>query len=196
MVATLGRPRDPTVDGAALEAAVHLIVEDGYGCLTMERIAERARVSKAALYRRWPNKVALVVDAVAASAQESFVPPDTGRVRDDILAFFQNFTRERHTDVEVYDALTGAVESDHELADRCRDMLAAGLVDSFRALIARAVERGELPPGTDVELLADVVPALVRYRRQTTGLGPDAEYIGRIVEQFFQPVRRPLRTPH
>lgn len=184
-MATLGRPRDPAVGDAALEGAIHLIVEDGYGSLTMERIAERAGVSKAALYRRWPNKVALVVDAVAASSREKFALPDTGSVKDDILAFFQNFSRERHTDVEAYDALTGAIESDHELAERCREMLAAGLVESFRALVARAVERGELAPGTDVELLADVVPALVRYRRQTTGLAPDAEYVGRIVEQFF-----------
>lgn len=184
-MATLGRPRDPAVDGAAVEAAIRLIVEDGYGCVTMERIAERAGVSKAALYRRWPNKVALVVDAIDASARDSFVLPDTGRVRDDIVAFFGNFSRERQADVDVYDALTGAVESDHELAERCRDMLAAGLVESFRTIVSRAVGRGELPPTTDVELLADIVPALVRYRRQTTGTGPDAEFVGRVVEQFF-----------
>ena len=182
---TLGRPRDPAVDGAALDAASQLIVEDGYGCLTMERIAERAGVSKAALYRRWPNKVALVVDAVAALAGDRFVPPDTGRVRDDIVAFFGHFSRQRQRDVDAYDAITGAVDSDHELAERCRQMLALGVGESFRVIVSRAVDRGELPPGTDVELLVDVVPALVRYRRQTTGLGPDADYIGRILRQFF-----------
>lgn len=184
-MAALGRPRDPAVDDAAVDAAISLIVEDGYGSLTMERIAERAGVSKAALYRRWANKVALVVDAVAASARESFVLPDTGRVRDDILGFFQNFARERHTDVDAYDALIAAIESDHELGERCREMLAAGLVECFREIVTRAVRRGELPEATDVELLAAVVPALVRYRRQTTGRGVDAEFVGRVVEQFF-----------
>ena len=184
-MATLGRPRDPAVGEAALDAAVRLIVEDGYGGLTMERIAERAGVSKAALYRRWPNKVAVVVDAIAVSAHESFTLPDTGRLKDDVLAFFDNFSRHRHQDVDVYDALTGAIESDHELAERCRDWLAAGLLDAFRTIVWRGVERGELAASTDVELLATVVPALVRYRRQTTGAGPDAAFLERIVEQFF-----------
>ena len=184
-MATLGRPRDPSVDGAALGAAIQLIVDDGYGALTMERIAERAGVSKAALYRRWPNKVALVVDAVDASTRESFLLPDTGRVRDDILAFFDNFSRDRQADVAAYDALTGAVESDHELFERCREVLAAGITEAFQTIVSRGAARGELPPDTDVELLAALVPALLRYRRQTTGHAPDSAYVERIVEQFF-----------
>ncbi len=168
-----------------MAAAVRLIVEDGYANLTMERIAERAGVSKAALYRRWPNKVAVVADAVEASAREKLTLPDTGRVRDDVVALLDNFSRERQTDVEAYDALTGAVGSDHELAERCRELLGAGLSEAFRAIVARGVARGELPPGTDIELLADVVPALIRYRRQTSGAAPDAGYVRRVLEQFF-----------
>lgn len=184
-MATLGRPRDPAVDDAAVAAAVRLIAEDGYANLTMERIAERAGVSKAALYRRWPNKVSLVADAVEASARQQLTPPDTGRVRDDVVALLDHFSRERQTDVGAYDALRGAVESDHELAERCREVLGAGLSEAFRAIVARGVSRRELPAGTDVELLAEVVPALIRYRRQTSGAGPDAGYVRRIVEQFF-----------
>lgn len=184
-MAVLGRPRDPAVDCAAVEAAIRLIAEDGYANLTMERLAERAGVSKAALYRRWSNKVALVVDAVAASAAKSISLPDTGRLRADLVAFLENFSRERQADVAAYDALTGAVASDPELAERCRDVLSAGLVDAFRVMVERAVQRGELPAGTDVELLAHLVPALIRFRRQTSGCGPDAEFIGRIIQQFF-----------
>ncbi len=61
---------------------------------------------------------------------------------------------------------------------------------SFQALVTRAVERGELPEGTDVELVADIVPALVRYRRQTTGKHLDEDFIKRVADQFFPP-----RTP-
>ncbi len=173
------------MDDAALAAAVRLIVEDGYASLTMERIAERAGVSKAALYRRWPNKVALVADAVEASARPNLSLPDTGTVGADIVAILDNFSRGRQADVEVYDALTGAVESDHELAERCRAMLSAGISEAFRVVVARGVARGELPAGTDAELLADVVPALIRYRRQTSGSAPDAEFVRRVLEQFF-----------
>lgn len=184
-MATLGRPRDPAVDDAALAAAVRLIVEDGYASLTMERIAERAGVSKAALYRRWPNKLALVADAVESSALQHLALPDTGDVRDDIVVILDNFSRDRQADVEAYDALRGAVESDHELAERCRAVLDAGISGAFCAVVERGVARGQLPAGTDAELLADVVPALIRYRRQTSGSAPDAAFVRRILNQFF-----------
>lgn len=185
-MATIGRPRDPTVDGAATAAAIRLIVEDGYANLTMERIAERAGVSKAALYRRWPNKVALVVDAVESSAHQKLTLPDTGDVRDDIVAFLDHFSRERDADAEVRDALSGAVESDRELGERCRRVLGAEVSAALRAIVGRGVDRGQLPAGTDVDLLADVLPALIRYRRQSSGSGPDDEFVRRVLRQFFR----------
>jgi AcrR family transcriptional regulator len=184
-VGSLGRPRDPDVDGAALAAAARLMVDDGYATMTMERIAERAGVSKAALYRRWPNKLALVVDAIDAFTRDSIVVPDTGSLRGDMISLLGGFSRDRHADVETYDALTAAVESDHELAERCRAVLAAKLSNLFRVLVERAVSRGELPAGTDVELVADLAPALIRFRRQTTGRPADAAFIERIADQFF-----------
>ncbi len=185
-MATLGRPRDPAVADAAAAAAVALIAEEGYANLTMERISERAGVSKAALYRRWPNKLELVVDAIGASARRNVNLPDTGRVAEDVIAFLEGFSRERQTDVEAYDALAGAVDSDPELAERCRDVLGTELAEAFRVIVGRGVARGELPAATDVDLLAEVVPALIRYRRQRTGAGPDRQFVERVVDQFFR----------
>lgn len=185
-MAPLGRPRDPAVDDAALAAAVRLIVEQGYSGLTMERIAEHAGVSKAALYRRWPNKVELVVDAIAATAQRTLAVPDTGRVRDDIEALLAHASRERHADAVTHDALTAAVGSDPELAERCRRTLVQGMVAAFAVVVGRAVDRGELPADTDVEILSTVVPAMMLYRRQTTGRRPDPGYVLRVVEQVFR----------
>src|SRR6266851_3683394 len=59
-----GRPRDPGVDQAILTAAVDLLAEGGYARLTMEQVAARAGVGKASVYLRWPNKVALVAEAI------------------------------------------------------------------------------------------------------------------------------------
>ena len=186
-MAALGRPRDPEVSEAALAAAVRLVVEDGYQSLTMERVAQRADVSKAALYRRWPNKLALMVDAVEWVTRDTVVVPDTGLVRDDIVGFLAGFARDQHADADVYDALSAAMESDHELGDRCREKVTATVSGSFRLIMERAVKRGELDPGVDVELLVDLVPALVSYRRRTTGQHPDAAFIERIADQFFSP---------
>jgi AcrR family transcriptional regulator len=173
------------VDEAATSTALRLITDEGYASVTMERIAEQAGVSKAALYRRWPNKVALVADAVGLAAQSSFIVPDTGCIREDVIGFVANLVRDRNHAAGTYEALAAAVGSDRELGDRCGDVLSAGLTGAFRSIVARGVARGELPAATDVELLADVVPALIRFRRQTTGAEPDAAFMERIADQFF-----------
>ena len=78
MTASRGRPRDPAVDAAVLDAAIDLLGAVGYARLTMEQVADRAGVGKASLYLRWPNKVALV--AAAIQRRSDVVPevPDTG----------------------------------------------------------------------------------------------------------------------
>jgi AcrR family transcriptional regulator len=186
-VATIGRPRDPSVDDAAIDAAIRLIVEDGFSSLTMERVAERAGVSKAALYRRWANKTALVADAVEWLSGEAAVVPDTGGLRADMVEYVERFSRDRHADVEVFDAIRAAVMSEPELMARCRDVLLAHGAAAFQAMVERAVARGELPASTDVELMAEVAPALLLYHHQTTGQKPDAAFMERIVRQFFSP---------
>ena len=73
-----GRPRDPGVDVAIRTATVDLLGEIGYARLTMDKVAARAGVSKASLYLRWPNKVALVADALQQRARAVPQVPDTG----------------------------------------------------------------------------------------------------------------------
>jgi AcrR family transcriptional regulator len=187
----LGRPRNPELDDAAIKAAIELVVQDGYPALTMERIAVRASVSRAALYRRWPNKVELVVDAIESLVKAQGALPDTGQLRQDIIEFLGSLVRNRLADMEAYEALIAAAMGDPELGNRCRDTLLVRFSDSFRTIATRAVGRGELPANTDIELLADVVPALALYRAQTTGQRLDEEFIDRIADQFFTPVQAP-----
>jgi AcrR family transcriptional regulator len=170
---------------AARATALALVVADGYANLTMERIADRSGVSKAALYRRWPNKLAVLVDAIEEFNRDAVMAPDTGSVRDDIRGFLARMSRDHRHDVETFDALIAAVESDHELAERSRAVVADQVSAAFRTIVTRGVWRGELAPDTDVDLVADLVPALLRYHRQTTGHPPDAAYLERIADQFF-----------
>lgn len=184
-MAERGRPRNPDLDRAAMSAAIRLIVEEGYPELTMDGIAERAVVSKAALYRRWPNKLALVVDAVNDFAHTQLAVPDTGSLRDDIVTYLRAFLRNRRAYGETYDALIAAVATDPGLARQCRTTIVSTFMASFTTIISRAVERGELPPGTDVDLYASLVPALIRHHRQVTGHRLDEALIERIAAQFF-----------
>jgi AcrR family transcriptional regulator len=184
----LGRPRNPGLDDAAMRAAIELIVEDGYPALTMERIAVRAPVSRAALYRRWPNKVELVVDAIGSFLRPQGPLPDTGRLRDDFVGFLHSLVENRSADIETYEALVAAAAGDPELGNRCRDTLLGRFSDSFRTIVTRAVNRGELPAGTDIDLVADIVPALAFYRAQTTGRYLDEGFVVRLADQFFTPM--------
>jgi AcrR family transcriptional regulator len=181
----LGRPRDPTVDEAAMSAAIDLIMEGGYPNLTMNRIAVRAAVSKAALYRRWPNKLSLVVDAIETFAHTQTPVPDSGAVREDIAAYLQTYIRAKRDQAETFAALSDALTSDPELGERCRDTLLAGMSANFQTIVARGVQRGELPQATDVELLANVIPALIRYQHGATGKPLDDAFIARLADQFF-----------
>ncbi|MBM2615796.1 TetR/AcrR family transcriptional regulator [Actinoplanes sp. LDG1-06] len=78
-----GRKRDPRAQAAALAAAEELLTEVGYHSVTMEKIAERSGVAKMTLYRWWPNKAAIVTDAVRAKLAPTAVP-DTGSLADDL----------------------------------------------------------------------------------------------------------------
>ncbi len=178
-----------------MSATVKLIVEDGYSALTIERVAVRASVSRAALYRRWPNKQALVVDAIEAFAHNQVPLPDTGRLRDDITEFLRNMVRAREAEMEAYEALSAALVAHRELAERCKDTLVATFAAGFRTIVTRAVDRGELPPGTDIELLADLAPALARYRRQVRGERLNDAFIDRLANQFFPPGKAAPTTP-
>src|SRR5438132_1036795 len=88
-----GRPRDPAVDVAVLTAAVDLLAEVGYARLTMDQIAARAGVGKASVYLRWPNKVALVAEAIQQDSAVVPDVPDTGSLREDMLLFLRSLLR-------------------------------------------------------------------------------------------------------
>src|SRR5665647_58447 len=83
-----GRPRDPQVNEAIFAATLELLAEDGYAQLTIERIAARAGVGKASLYRRWPDKVSVVLEAVSRNPERPSAP-DTGSLRADVLDFLR-----------------------------------------------------------------------------------------------------------
>jgi AcrR family transcriptional regulator len=82
-----GRPRDPAVEAAVFAAARSLLGEVGYDAVSMEAVAAAAGVGKQTLYRRWPNKAALLVDACLVDAIERVADPATGNLEGDIEQF-------------------------------------------------------------------------------------------------------------
>ena len=135
-----GRPRSAEADRAILRAAVDLLADEGYGGVTMEGVAARAGVGKATVYRRWPCKSALVVDAVTACRERGVQPPDTGSARQDLLVFVRGFMHHLRTSdaARVMPALVAELSRNPELATEFRE----GFVQPRRAKVLEAVRRG------------------------------------------------------
>src|ERR1700694_2950908 len=81
-----GRPRDPRLDDALLDAGLESMLEHGYHATTLTEIARRAGVGTPAIYRRWPTKAHLTMDIVVRVSEPEPIP-DTGSIRDDLVAF-------------------------------------------------------------------------------------------------------------
>ena len=185
-----GRPRDPEVDEAILSATLGLLAEQGYARLTMDRVAARAAVAKTSLYRRWPTKESLVLDAIAHHrVGERPGVPDTGSLRRDMLGYLRPLIRYRRAQSEAVAAVASEILANLEMAALFRRQVAGELTSGFRSIIERAIGRGELPASSDTELLAALPMALIHQHRVLTGEPADEGLAKRIVDQFFSPGR-------
>jgi AcrR family transcriptional regulator len=149
----------------ALDAAVVELARSGYLGFRMEAVASRAGVNKTTIYRRWPNRatlIAAVVSRMRAPLRESPLP-DTGRLETDLVdAFTRRFTFGRKREGRAWARL---LEERH---DPEVDAIIGDAVDErrdeWRSMVTRAVDRGDVPPGTDAQLLLDLVRAIVDSR--------------------------------
>jgi AcrR family transcriptional regulator len=185
--AARGRPRDPGVDTAIRAATVELLGEAGYARLTMDQVAARARVSKSSLYLRWPNKVALVADALQHRARAVPDIPDTGSLPSDVREFLTALLRSRHEASQALAAVSGEIATNPELRQAWHRGLAGMLTGCLRVIVDRAVARGELPADSDTELLAGLPLSLLQNWRLEHRDQPSEAVIERIVRQFYTP---------
>ncbi len=178
-----GRPRNPAVDDAILEAALVELDEHGYAGMTVADVARRAGVSKPAIYRRWADKAQLVIEAIV-SRMPAAAPTDTGSAAADLIAYADSlvatFTRTPAGD--VLPGLVAAMAADPQLASRYRELLIHPLRRRMREAVERGIARGELRPDTDVELALDVIAGPVYTRLLITGQPLDPTYSRSAVE--------------
>lgn len=190
-----GRPRDPGVDAAIRAATVELLGEAGYAALTMDQVAARAGVSKSSLYLRWPNKVALVADALQHRARAVPEIPDTGSLPADMRIFLGALLRSRHEASKALAAVSGEIATNPELREAWHRGLAGMLTSCLRVIVDRAVDRGELAAGSDVELLSQLPLSLLQNWRLEHREQPGEEVAERIVRQFYTPPPPADRRP-
>lgn len=152
-----GRPRDPRIDAAILQAAAELVVEVGYSNLSLAAVAERAGTTKTALYRRWPSKAELVHEAVL-SVPPSAVAEVPGNVAGDLQAMTAG-ARNALTSPVVRSALPGLIAdmaTNAELTARALERF-EDLFGVLRRWVADATARGEVRAGVDPDRLAELI---------------------------------------
>ncbi|WP_226655783.1 TetR/AcrR family transcriptional regulator [Leifsonia sp. LS1] len=152
-----GRPRVEGLERRILEATQDLLIEVGYGGTTIAAVAERAHCGKSAIYRRWETKVDLVVAAVRDSQRPSELP-DTGSLREDLVAAAMHFAAGDGRSGRVLASLLTAIGTDSELYDAAYRDVGQPPVRALIAVIERWIARGVVPPTVPVELIAGIVP--------------------------------------
>jgi AcrR family transcriptional regulator len=168
-----------------LEAADDLLVERGFAGLTIEGIAARAGVAKQTIYRWWPSKTDILMDAFMADAAEDLVQPDTGDLGRDLrgqLGALADFLT-RSDAGAVFRALAGQAQHEPDVAARLRADHLSAQRERDRLPLLRARDRGELPPDTDVDLLVDQLVGPVYYRVLVTGAPVPREFTDHLVDQ-------------
>jgi AcrR family transcriptional regulator len=155
----------------------------------MEAVATKANVSKATLYRWWPNKAALVADSFASSAVEELHFPDTGSVQSDISHQMTRVVQIFHSRRgRMVSALIGGGQSDPELIQAFRQRFMVPRREEAYRILQRAVERGELPPGIDFDLLLDALYGPI-YMRFLIGHAPlSRKFVLELCELVLRPV--------
>ena len=159
-----GRKRDHGRDGVILDAALAVLAEHGYDGMTIDIVAARAGSARATVYRRWATKDDLVLAAVARMSRDDVNledVPDTGTLRGDIVAMMLPLSdSEQQVRIQAMAALLALSRTDDRLAEAATGAGIGPWIEVNRILIKRAVDRGEFPPPSDLDTLAQLIPMM------------------------------------
>jgi AcrR family transcriptional regulator len=196
-VGRLDRSRDPAILNAALAA----LTENGYDATNMDDIAARAGVGKAAIYRRWSSKAALITDTLIYWRPDLVTneAPGTGSLAGDLDEVVERVGRNENDLITTDLVLRVALEAvrDPELATALDDLMLSRGKRVFATILAQAAARGEISADRDWSLVADVVLAmglLEVVRGQTV----DAKFVRHVIDTLVLPAvqTQPTEAPN
>lgn len=173
--------------GELYAGTLDLVARHGYEKLTMDRIAEATKSSKATLYRQWGSKSALVVEAMKFVGNHEQELPDTGTLRGDLLEMVRH-SDEQDKDVDLLAAIMHAVRQDAELAEAVRSEILEPGRGRIRGAVDRAVERGEVAadcPGLEFVDYIFIAPIVLSHLFE--GHEPTTDFLRRYVDGALLP---------
>lgn len=186
-----GRPRSEEAHQAILDATLALLAEVGFSQLTVEGVASRAGVGKATIYRRWPSKLPLVVEAFGQLPALEDV--DTGSLAGDLKAMLRSYLSHFHETPlgTVLPSLAGERAHNPQLS-QLFDPVMKGRRTPLARAFERAAARGEIPAGLDRELAADLVVGPIAVRLFFTGSRLHPDIVDPIVDLALAGIRQRL----
>jgi AcrR family transcriptional regulator len=183
-----GRSLDATRDAALRAAALELLAEIGYDRLTIDAVAARARASKTTIYRRWSGKAELIVDAL----NTEFGPlatVDTGSLASDLESIASGAVgSDNEFKSLIMIGLITALARDPDLRRVVRQRLIDPRAAGLKAVLERAMRRGEIPKNRNPDMLVSVFPALMLHHLLIEGEIPDAAYTQRLIHEVIIPL--------
>jgi AcrR family transcriptional regulator len=159
--------------------------------MTMDAVAERAGAGKATVYRRWPSKAQLTIDAIVCNRYADLTiddVPDTGSLRSDLQALQQAKRRIAADTDGVMSGLASVVRDDPEVAAAFHRQFVDARTGVMRDLLERALLRGEIPADRDLDLIAKVVPAMIAYQKMITGKPLEPDFMAQVIERVILPL--------
>ena len=194
-----GRPRSEKARTAILDAAGELLLARGLASVSMDAVAEAAGVSKATIYRWWPSKETLALDALFHDWAGAAAPAaDTGSLRGDLGALLRPWVRliTQRPYGPVVAALITAANAEPAFAEQYRARFVEPRRERAREIFARAIRRGEIPPGTNVEVALDLLYGPL-YHRLLHGHAPlDERFAGQVIDMLVAGLRQAPAGSH
>ena len=185
-----GRPRSERARRAILQAANELLESEGFAAVTVEAIAERAGVSKATIYRWWPNRAAVVMDGFLSIVSSEVPFPHTGHAREDIRIHMRRLAEAFSGKIgRTVAALIAEGQSDPELAEALRSRWLSVRRAEAKKILELGIERGELREDIDQEVAVDVLYGPIYYRMLVGHAPLDDDFADALADHVFGGLR-------
>lgn len=182
-----GRRRSESSRQQIIEATLQGLMEMGFSALTVESIANRAGVSKATIYRWWPNKAWLVMEVLRELSTTHLDQPQPGGLRQALLHKAEQWNLFCQSSAGLaFQAVLHETSRDPELSQAYLEGYLEPRRQRSRALFVEAQARGELDPSADPEEMIDALYGPLYYRQIVRKQAPCLEFSRRIVESFLR----------
>jgi AcrR family transcriptional regulator len=182
-----GRPRDEEVRKRVLDAACNLLEEAGFRNVTVDAIAEQAGASKATIYRWWPDKASLLLEAFRGAVQPEFPFSDTGSLEDDLRLQIRRFSKFLQTRRgKLLAAFVSGAHHDPEVGAALRDYWISPLRERGNAVLDRYRKNGELPADLDLNLIQDMMYAPLYYNLLTGYTETSEAYVNELTQTLLK----------